>query len=159
MNINTETQLVKNRFVVDTTALISYFDFVFEQGSQISKKGLELIKNAFLTEHKTILIIPGVVFVEIFDKWFRNHNGQEFRAKFRAEVFEPVRQAPNIEIREVDDEVLEMFLSLQDSDINLENRDRLILASAAVLKAPLITSDGKVIRFVNKHKIIPYVVS
>ncbi len=76
--------------------------------------------------------------MEIFDKWFRNNNGEEFQAKFRTEVFEPVRQAPNIEIREVDAEVLEMFLSLQDSDINLENRDRLILASAAVLKAPLI---------------------
>ncbi len=47
MNINTDVRPVKKRFVIDTTALISYFDAVFEQGSQISKKGVELIKNAF----------------------------------------------------------------------------------------------------------------
>jgi predicted nucleic acid-binding protein len=145
--------------VIDTTALISYFTSVFEQDSQISRNGLKFIKNAFDTEYETILIIPGVVFVEIFDKWFRDNNGEEFRAKFRAEVFEPIRQAPNIEIREVDEETLEMFLTLQDENINLENRDRLILASAAVLNAPLITSDGKVIKFVKRQKVIPDIIS
>lgn len=157
MSINTDQYTPKKRFVVDTTALISYFDIIFDQGTQISKEAIRLMKDAFDTEHKTILVIPGVVFVEIFDKWFRSNKGEEFCAKFRAEVFEPIRQASNIEIREVDEEILEIFLSLQDQDLNLENRDRLILASAVVLKAPLITSDGKVIRFVNKHKVIPIV--
>lgn len=159
MNLGTDSYSTKNRYVVDTTALISYFDIVFGQGTQISKKATRLIETAFETEYQIILIIPGVVFVEIFDKWFRRNRGEEFRAKFRAEVFEPIRQAPNIEIREVDKEILEAFLTLQDYDINLENHDKLILASAVVLNAPLITSDGKVIRFVNKHKVIPNIVS
>ncbi len=149
----------KKRFIIDTTAIISYFDSVFEQGSQVTKEALRFINNAFETEYETILVIPGVVFVEIFDKWFRDANGEEFQAKFRAEVLEPILRAPNIEIREIDNEILEAFLTLQDQDINLENRDRLILASAVVLNTPLITSDRKLIRFVKKNKIIPYIIN
>lgn len=159
MSLDTDRYSIKSRFVVDTTALISYFDVVFEQGSRISKNAIRLIETAFKTEHEAILIIPGVVFVEIFDKWFRKDRGEEFLAKFRAEVFEPIRQAPNIEIREIDNEILEMFLKLYDPDVNLENRDKLILASAVVLNAPLITSDRKVIKFVNKHRVVPDIVS
>lgn len=157
--MNTDMIIYKNRFVVDTTAIISYFDSVFEQGSQITNKALQFIDDAFATEYKTILVIPGVVFVEIFDKWFRNTNGEEFQAKFRLEVLSPILRSPNIEIREIDKEILEAFLTLQDQNINLENRDRLILASAVVLNAPLITSDNKLIRFVRKNKVIPYIIN
>lgn len=139
----------KKRIVIDTTSLISYFQNVFEQGSQISKKALQSIDNAFLSTQETVLIIPGVAFVEIFDKWFK---GEEFQAKFLSEVLNPITASPNIEIREVDNEVLEEFISLQDDKINLENRDRLILAFACVLNAPLITSDHKIIKFAKKYK-------
>ena len=159
MNITTDKYHIKNRFVIDTTALISYFDLIFEQQSKISKEGIRIIRDAFQTEYKTILIIPGVVFVEIFDKWLQEKCSEEFQAKLRAEVFTPIYQAPNIEIREIDREILEIFVTLQDQNINLENRDRLILASAVVLDAPLITSDRKIKKFVKKHKSIPYIVS
>jgi predicted nucleic acid-binding protein len=151
----------KKRFVTDTVALISYFSSVFGQDSEISPRAISLIDSAFQYEDEVILSIPGVVFVEIFEKWFRGDESQdeEFRAKFKFEVFERVRRAPNIEIREIDDEVLEMFLSLQDPDINLENSDQLILASAAVLESPLITSDGNLIQYVKKHQVIPYTIS
>jgi len=150
----------KKRFVVDTTALISYFPSVFNQGSRISDRAISLIDRAFQYE-AVILSIPGVVFVEIFDKWFRGNKSQdeEFRAKFKAEVLEQIRRAPNIEIREIDAEILEMFLSLQDPNINLENSDKLILASAAVLDSPLITSDRNLIRYVRKHQVIPSILS
>jgi len=107
------------------------------------------------------LSIPGVVFVEIFNKWFCGDKNQdeEFRARFKAEVFEQVRRAPNVEIREIDAEVLEMFLSLHDPDINLENSDRLILASAAVLESTLITTDNNIIAYVRKHRVIPSIIS
>ena len=151
----------RRRFVVDTTALISYFSSVFSQESRISDRAISLIDRAFRYEDQVILSIPSVVFVEIFDKWFRGTESQdqEFRAMFRAEVLEQVRRAPNIEIRETDAEILEMFLLLQDPDINLENRDRLVLASAAVLESPLITSDERVTRYVQKHRTIPSVIS
>ena len=66
--MSTDLIFSKKRFVIDTTALISYFDFVFERGSQITKEGLNFIGSAFETDDQTILIIPGVVFIEIFDK-------------------------------------------------------------------------------------------
>lgn len=145
----------KERIVVDTTAIISYFDSVFRQNPQITREGLQYIDSAFESEYNTILIIPSVVFVEIFEKWFRRSCGEEFHARFRSEVLNPILSAPNIEIREIDNEVWEAFLTLQDADINLENRDRIILASAVVLNAPLITSDRKVIQFVERNKVIP----
>lgn len=143
----------KSRFVIDTTALISYFSDLFNQKSQISKKGLSIIEKAFLYEDSAVVVVPSVVFVEIFDKWFAGDkiSDEEFRARFIIEVYEMIRQASNFEIREIDIEVLERFLSLDDSEINLENRDRIILASAIVLEARLITSDGKIINYIQKH--------
>jgi len=145
----------KSRFVIDTTALISYYSDIFNQGSQISKKGLFVIDHAFKDKDSAIIIVPSIVFVEIFDKWFKGNKGldEEFRARFTVDVFETIRQAPNFEIREIDAEVLEKFLSLEDLEINLENHDRIILASAIVLEAPLITSDSKIISFIRKYQV------
>ena len=131
---------------------------MFEQGSQISKEALKIVDNAFASSHEIILIIPGVVFVEIFDKWFRGKEKEEFQAKFLAEVLSPIVKSPNIEIRAIDGEILEKFISLQDNKLNLENRDRLILAVASVLNAPLITPDRKIIKFVKKHKPISKII-
>lgn len=152
MNINIPD---KTRFVIDTTALISYFGTVFNRDSKISQTGLGLIRQAFQEEGRVLLIIPSIVFVEIFDKWIRN---EEFQAKIRSEVFEPIKQSPNIEIRPIDKEVLENFIILTDADIRLENHDRLILASAVALNAPLITSDRKIRKFVAKHGVIPRII-
>lgn len=152
---NTNTNLVgrmeKKRIVVDTTAVISYFSHVFEKGSQIEKEGISIINDAFTSDDKIIMIIPSIVFVEIFDKWFLERN-EEFRDKFMAEVFLPIQNSNNIEIREIDDEVIEEFIKLYDKDIALEQHDKIVLASAIVLKADLITSDKKLISFNHKHK-------
>lgn len=147
-------------FVVDTMAVISYFSNVFGQDTRISKRGLSIIGQAFDFPDEVLLTVPGIVFVEIFDKWFRGGRDKddEFRAKFRVEVLERIRNAPNIEIREVDVETIQKFLWLEDPNINLENSDRLILASAAVLQAPLITADPVLIDFVKKHGVVPEVI-
>ena len=158
MNTDIKDIRIKKRLVLDTTALISYYSSIFEQPPQISQRALSLIDNAFKNQYDTILIIPGIVFVEIFDKWFRRHD-LEFNAKFLAEVFQPIKAAPNIEIREIDYETLEIFLLLEDPAINLENRDRLVLAAAAILQATLITSDQDMIDFVNKYKTLLSIVS
>ncbi|HBB31001.1 MAG TPA: hypothetical protein DDZ80_10345 [Cyanobacteria bacterium UBA8803] len=103
------------------------------------------------------MTIPSTVFVEIFDKWFRGKNSEdeEFRAKFISEIFNPIKFLPNIEIRELDIEILENFLRLDDPDINLENRDKIVLATAVVLESPLITSDSKIKKYVERYKNIP----
>lgn len=149
--------LMSRMIVIDTVSLISYFSSVFNRSPRISERALALLDRAFTYPDEILLSIPGVVFVEIFDKWFRGDTAkdEEFRAKFRAEVLERIIRAPNIEIREIDIETLEMFLSLEDPTINLENNDRLILATAAVLQARLVTSDAKVVDFVEKNATIP----
>lgn len=151
----------KQRVVVDTTALISYFPELFKRSPQVSERGLRLIADALNYEDKIILIVPSVVFIEIFDKWFRGTKplDQEFRARFRSEVFQPLYIAPNVEIRELDLEVLEMFLSLHDPMMSLENHDRIVLASAAVLQCSLITSDADIKSFNSKHRVIPSIIS
>ena len=145
----------KTRVVIDTTALISYFCLVFNRDPKISQTAINLIRQAFQEESRVLLIIPSIVFVEIFDKWIRN---EEVQVKIRSEVLEPIKQSPNIEIRPIDIEILENFINLTDDDIKLENHDRLILASAVALNAPLITSDKKIRKFVLKHHVIPQVI-
>jgi hypothetical protein len=157
VSIDIESVRQKRRFVIDTTTLISYFAHIFNVPSQISSRGLSYLTKVFQSDSEYLMTIPSIVFIEIFDKWFRGENavGEEFRAKFISEVFNPIKFSPNIEIRELDMEVLENFLSLDDPEINLENRDKIVLASAVALESPLITSDLKIKKYVDKYKNIP----
>lgn len=161
MIIGIDSVPIKRRFVIDTTALISYFAHIFNVPSQISSKGLSYITRVFQSDGDYLMTIPSTVFVEIFDKWFRGKNttNEEFRAKFISEVFNVIKFSPNIEIRELDIEILENFLRLDDPDINLENRDKIVLASAVTLKSPLITSDAKIKKYVERYKNIPDLIS
>lgn len=151
----------KKRIVVDTTAIISYFSSIFNRKTQLSRRALNIMRDAFEQEDKVIMIIPSVVFIEIFDKWFlgSTYADEEFRAKLLAEVIYPIYSVTNIEMREIDDEVVEEFLSLYDKDMKLEQHDRLILASAIVLDACLITSDGELISFQKKYSQPPSIVT
>lgn len=144
-------------YVLDTTSLISHFDRVFLRPSAISAEARTLIDVALSAEPQRVqLSIPSVVFVEVFEKWL---NDEEFAAKFYYEVMIPILNSPNIEIKPIEREVLENLLligaELADHDVH----DKVILASAMMLKRPLITSDRKVIQFVKKYKVLPSVVS
>ena len=101
-------------FVTDATSLISYFSNVFEKPSQISREALNLIDRALLNDPAIRLSVPSIVFVEIFEKWFKS---EEFAAKIRSEVFEPINNASNIEIKPLEQEVLENLLR-KDNLIN-----------------------------------------
>jgi len=160
MTVSISHVITKSRFVIDTTTLISYFQKVFQQPSQISDKGLSYVDKVFNYHENYSMIIPSTVFVEIFDKWFRDRdkNSEELRAKIIAEVYKPIKTNPNIEIRSLDREVLSNFLRLDDPLINLENRDRIILASAMTVEAPLITSDRKIKKYYQKHRPIPQLI-
>ena len=149
--------MYKHRYVLDSTALISCFPAIFDSPSKISDRSASIIHKAIAFDDSAILIIPSVVFVEIYDKWFRGNNSQddEFREKFKAEIYHPIQTASNIEIRELDIEVLEMFLQLDDPHVNLENHDKIVLATSSVLQAALITSDRKIIRYNNRYQVAP----
>ncbi len=143
-------------YVIDTTSLISYFDDVFGGKPKISQYALRVIDRAFRDDNSIKLSIPGIVFVEIFDKWF---NDEETAAKIRSEMMAPIYDAPNIEVKPIEKEVLENFLKITDSIIKLDNHDKIILASSMMLQWPLITSDSKIIKYNRKYKVIPDIIS
>lgn len=144
------------RYVLDTTALISYFQSVFEQPPKLSAQALSILDRGF--SGRSILIIPSIVFIELFKKWYRS---EEIASKIRYEVYERVRNVPTIEIKPLEAEVLENFVRLSaiESPHNFDNHDKQILSSAMMLNCPLITSDNRIIKFNRNHKVIPAVIS
>ena len=58
---------MKQKYVIDTTALMSYFSSTFEIQNKMSQHALDIISQAFNND-SIILLIPSIVFVEIFSK-------------------------------------------------------------------------------------------
>lgn len=146
-----------DRYVIDTCAIISYFEKIFESGSSISNKSLKIIDLAF-SSSEIILIVPSTVFIEIYDKWFEN---SERKAAIISEIYNRIKSMENMEIRPIDKEVLERFSEITDieSDHNFDNRDKQILAVAMALECPLITSDNRIIRYNGRKNVIPKILS
>lgn len=135
-------------YVIDTTALISYFSNVFKVESKISKTALEIINQGFEKSSNTKLIIPSIVFIEIYlkQKW----NSLEYIETIKSEVFEEIFnfvEKDKIEIKPLEKEVIENIITINDKIVNLEGKDKIILASAMMMKCPLITSDSKIIKY------------
>jgi predicted nucleic acid-binding protein len=144
-------------YVIDTSCLIAYFHEVFQGDLQLSSQVLRIINTALSTQEGNIkLSIPSVVFIEIFEKWLRD---EEFVRKFFYEVYTPIVQSPNIEIKPIDQEVLQALLSIRGELEHHDLHDKLILACAIMLGCQLITTDNKVTTYVNKTKVIPGVLN
>ena len=92
--------------------------------------------------------------MEIFDKWFLE---DEIASKLRYEVFEPIKGSPNVEVKPIEQEVLENMLKIGDELGNHDMHDKIILASAMMLNCPLITTDSKLISYIRNHKVVSYV--
>jgi PIN domain nuclease of toxin-antitoxin system len=144
-------------YVTDTNSLISYFNDVFSQTSLLSMKARRIIQQALNNPDSGVrLSIPSVVFIEIFEKWFKN---EEFAAKFYYEVYKLIADAPNIEIRPIEREVLENVMQIGGILSKHEIHDKIILASAMTLNCPLISTDHAIKNYVNQSKVIPYVIT
>lgn len=143
-------------YVVDTTAIISFFPEIFGRGSAISSAALKIMEAGFSGVREVRLSIPSIVFVELFEKW---HAEEETAGMIRYNIFHKIVAAEYVEIRSLDHEVLENFTKLDDNVENLENHDKIVLASAMTLNCPLITSDGKIQSYVSKHRVIPRVIA
>ena len=140
-------------YVIDTVAFISFFHEVFDVESKLSVGVRKLLERAFATSESNIkLSIPSLVFVEIFEKWFKS---EDFAEKFHYEVFERIVQSPNIEIKPIEQEVLENVLHIGGGLLDHDLHDKIILASAIMLNCPLITTDQEIIRYVNRNPVIP----
>jgi len=147
--------MAKN-YVIDTTSLISYFEKVFKEKPKISRPALRVIGNAFKMHSEIKLSIPSIVFIEIYDKWYRD---EEMAAKIKIEIMNLIMERPNIEIKPIEKEVLENFLKIKDKSIKIDNHDKIIMASSMMLQWPLITSDSKIIKYNRRHGVIPYILN
>lgn len=149
--------IMDERYVIDTNGIIGFFDRVFEAPSNLSNRAKTLIQRALSGAPQEIkLSIPAVVLVEIFEKWL---NSEEMVAKFHYEVFNLLLQSGNIEIKPVEQEVLENMLRIGGILANHEINDKIILASAMMLNCSIITTDTQIREYVEKTHVIPSVIS
>lgn len=144
-------------YVVDTTALVSYYSDVFELDCKISEDAISIIESGIINE-EVKLIIPNVVFVEIFAKFFFK---EEMKARIIAEVFKPLKEKHNIAFMPLEREVLENFIQIVDIEAayNFDNHDKQVLATAMMFNCPLITSDRRLYRYNRRKSIVPIVIS
>jgi len=143
----------KKLYVIDTNGLLSFFSEVFNDAPgfngapSISEKARNAIQEAVSPfEGGVLLSVPSIVFIEIYEKWLRSG---EFFSKFFYEVFIPLKQSPNIEIRAIDQEVLENLLTVDGCLAEHDLHDKIVVASAMTLECIIITSDKKIIKFVG----------
>lgn len=144
-----------NIYVTDTNSIISYFHRIFGVRQILSLRARRIIEEALLSSPSEVkLSIPSVVFIEIFDKWFVK---EEIARKLQYEFFEVIKKSPNIEVKPIEQEVLENILKIGNELSGHDMHDKIILASAIMLNCPLITTDGKIIDYIKKSKVIPYI--
>ena len=154
---------MRNLYVIDTNALISFFAGVFQHAEGyrdapvLSKQATRIVNEAIVSPSTSIrLSIPMVVFVEIYEKWLRS---EEFNRRFYYDVFTPLSRSENIEIRSIDREVLENLVDIGGCLKGHDIHDRLVLASAIALQAQLISTDDKITEYINTNKgVIPGVI-
>ncbi len=148
--------MAHDRFVVDTSALISYFPEIFnDEAPTISQKSIDILDKGFYSKD-VLLIFPVTVFIEIFKKWFTTDERAE---KIKVEVFYRIKSEENMEIQPFDREILENFILITDieKNHNFDNHDKQILAAAMAMQCPLITSDQRLIRYNRKKNVIPLI--
>lgn len=150
---------MRKLYVIDTNAVISFFEEVFKFSDSydgvpsLSNRVKSTINEAiFSVETDIRLSIPTVVFIEIYEKWL---SSAEFCRRFYYEVFTPIRLSKNIEIRPMGREVLENLMQIGGTLTSHDLHDRLIVASAMALEAPLITTDAEIVRYIQNNRIVP----
>lgn len=152
----------KIRYVIDTVGLVSFYWDVFksipeiEEPPMISDNVKSIIQTALNTSESDVLMtVPSIVFIEIYEKWLRS---EEFQAKFFYDVYTQLSRSPNVEIRSMDQEILENLLKVDGCLYKHELHDKIIVASAMTLECSIITFDEKIIEFVkDTSKKIPMV--
>jgi predicted nucleic acid-binding protein len=143
-------------YVIDTVSIICYFNEVFGVTQKLSNKAIRLVRWALITSPTYVkLSIPSVVFIEIYEKWCIS---EEMTAKVRYEVFNAIKESPNIEVRPIDREVLEYLPNIRGNLANHDLNDKIIVASALALNCPLITTDSEIIKYAKSSQSIPGIV-
>ena len=146
---------MSNLYVADTDSMMSYFNEVFGVPQKLSRRARGIIGQALVTYPSSIkLSIPSIVFVEIFDNRFRD---EENANRLRYEFYEAIRSSPNVEVKAIEQEVMENILQIRDELSDHDIHDKIVLASAMMLNCTLITTDGPIIDYIKKHKVVSFI--
>jgi len=134
-------------FVFDTVGFINYHYDFFGEKSRLSSqiiKDIEKCLSPDFIDYK--LIIPSIVFVEIFDKQL---NSDEKAFMFKYEILSRYLNSDDVEIKGLDKEVLQIYHNIHNNVIQLETHDKIILSSAIQMQGKLITNDGKIKTYID----------
>ena len=144
-----------HHFVFDTVGFINYHHDFFNEKSSLSANVIDDIEKCFSPDFINYkLIIPSIVFVEIFDKQLGN---DEKAAKFKYEILSKYLYCDDVEIKALDKEVLEIYYGINDNVIQLETHDKIILSSTIQMKGKLISNDGKIKTYVDATNVVELV--
>jgi len=102
------------------------------------------------------LSIPSVVFIEIFDKWLIK---EEYVKSFYYNAYLKLLESPNVEIKPIERDVLEILITIKDELDEHEISDKIVVSSAIELDCSLLTTDNKVIEYNKRRKRIMRIVS
>lgn len=141
-------------FVIDTVAFINYFNEFFEERRILSSRVSKIIDRCLSSDFPNFkLIIPSIVLIEIFEKQLKSDEKSE---EFKYTILKPLLDNPDVEIKEIENEVIETFTKVDDRELRIENHDKIILSSAIQMNAPIITKDNKIITFLDRTRIIEH---
>lgn len=76
--------------------------------------------------------------------------------QFYYDIYLPITENENIEIKGIEKEVLEVFQNLNDFD--MEHHDKLIYSSAIQLNSSLISNDPVIISYNAKRNFVPNII-
>ncbi len=143
------------RYVADTNSVISFFQEFFSDAPNFDgapslwREATKIIEQAVFSKTTKIrLSIPSVVFLEIFEKWLRT---EEFQRKFYYEVFVRLEESEHVDIRSIDQELLENLMRIGGCLSAHDLNDKLIVAVAVMLECTLITTDSKIEEFAESE--------
>lgn len=146
-------------YVADTNSLIAFFHRVFSyapdfHGAPTLSRNTEAIieQSVFSPSSLVRLSIPSVIFFEIHEKWLRT---EEFLRRFYYDVFVVLRDAPNVEIRPIDKEILGNLIRIGGCLAAHDLHDKLVVATAMTLECHLITTDTVIQQFVKLDGTVP----
>ena len=128
-----------------------------DKENSFSSEALSFINKAFTSSFSNIkIVIPNVVFIEIYDKYFNN---EEWTNKFKYEFYLPIVKGSEdvkIHISSIDQEIIENIFDCYIDEDNADLHDKLILATSLKYKAQnvfLFSSDSKVKKIISKNKL------
>lgn len=139
-------------FVFDTVSFINYHCDFFNEKSRLSSGTIENLRRCFSADFVNYkLIVPSIIFVEIFDKQLKT---DERAARFKSEILSKYLDCEDVEIKNIDKEVLHLYANIDNNIIKLETHDKIILSSAIQMNGKLITNDAKIKEYVEKTNVV-----